>query len=377
MIIVKDGPIDFEVETGKQHCSCGQANCKHLQYARMVQSNSRASLFIFLSAAHKSIRMGRTTEALHFSGLVADKFGSAVVQRYIQKIFFEESRSTTLFLGLGKNWWTDVATLSKAPKKWERVQLFPQTAKKTYSYLEALKYPKPPMEAKDLLSHHTYYEALADIFRIRIAKYSKAKKTQLAKDLYDHLPTSLPVREALRKTNFKLQGYLIWVALEEFYGLHPDAASSAVQPVDEPIICSDLLLPPPSTYDNHTYSGLAAMKRHWTSIGPGLPMPVGLDLRFTGAVFGCCFRENAYRQFGKEFSNIPWEAVAIDSHHWQLSLKLNSLYYPEFHQLVSPEILTWNGQSSDKTNPNRSEFVHLDPAESPNSQERATPDHGR
>jgi hypothetical protein len=363
VIKIQDGDKVLEVTIERGYCSCLIPGCHHLQYAKLVASNSKANLFTLLSATHKCIRQGRTDEALHFAGLVVSRYGAEIVTRYIQKIFFEESRCTQMFLYLGSNWWTDVSIICAAPKKWERVGLFPQTARKAHAYLEAIKAPNSQISARQLLNHQDYYAALADILRIKIAKYSKAQKTHLAKQLFDFLPRSLPSREALQKTGFKLHGYLIWAALEEFYNLHP-SQSFQISPISElPAATCTLLLPPTSTYDNHTYAGLALMKRHWSLIQPGKSLPIGLDLRFTGATFGCCFRENAFRQFGHDFVNVPWEQVAIDPHEWRLSLKFNSLYYPEFHRKVSPEIMDWDGRPAgiiDKLKSNKMDPPHTE-----------------
>lgn len=343
-VCVKDGDALVQVEVEKGICSCGVTLCAHLGYVRMISSGSKAPLFIFLSAMHKYIRMGSTKEALHFAGLVASKYNPAIIQRYVLKIFFEESRQTNLFLNLGSSWWEDVTILSAAKKKWTRTQLFPQIVKKAESYINALNDPNPPASAERFLSHDNFYGALADVFRMRIARYTKAQKRRLAKQLFPYL-SGLPSQKAFLKMDFNLPSYLWFTALEEYYALSPLEEGTTTIESEIPTDDGYYLIPPLATYDNHTYSGLRVMKNNWHSIAPQMPMPKGLDLRFSGCVIAVGWREFSFQQYGEGFVHVPWEAVDIDAYHWKLTKKLDSMYYGSFYERVEPSILLWGGRS--------------------------------
>jgi hypothetical protein len=304
----------------------------------VVSSQSKAALFIWMSGLHKAIRRGSLIEANHYGGLLHTRYGPQVVQKYLIKIFFEESREIGQFLRLGKSWWEDVAILCQARKKFERTDLFPQVPQKALAYIEALKRPEPPESMDQLLNHQTYYSALSDIWRIRMAKLTKSKKRRLAKEFHQLLPSNSASAQAFMKVDFYAPGYMWLAALEEFYRPRAPVPLPAESTAIEPAVGDVFLQPGDFVFDQHTFRGLALIKRHWRHLGPGIPMANGLDLRFSGSVMGCFWRECAFRQYGPGFVDARWEDVVMEPRHWHLSIKLDSHFYTDFHAKYSQHI---------------------------------------
>ena len=173
-----------------------------------------------------------------------------------------------------------------------------------------------------------------------MAKLTKSKKRRLAMEFHQLLPSNSASAQAFMKVNFYVPGYLWFAALEEFYRLQQPVPMPVESTVVEPTLGEIFLQPADFVFDQHTFRGLALLKRHWKDIGPGKPMPPGLDLRFSGSVLGCFWRECAFQQYGAGFVDARWEDVMIQPRHWQLSIKLDSHFYTDFHAKYSPHIFS-------------------------------------
>ena len=73
---------------------------------------------------------------------------------------------------------------------------------------------------------------------------------------------------------------------------------------------------PDYAYDMHTRRGKQLIEKWERSIGPGIAMPPGLDLRWTGMMYGVGWRYFAFDQFGK--TDVPWEDVKIAKRTWKM-----------------------------------------------------------
>ena len=83
-------------------------------------------------------------------------------------------------------------------------------------------------------------------------------------------------------------------------------------------------------YDSHTRPGRARLVRFLDDIAPEVPMPEGVDLRWSGMARGVLWRELAIEQHAD--TAVPWESVKIPAQLWQAAHRLDGFYYERLYR---------------------------------------------
>jgi hypothetical protein len=75
-------------------------------------------------------------------------------------------------------------------------------------------------------------------------------------------------------------------------------------------------------YDPHTMEGRKRIKAAFSDIRPGVPLPVGIDLRWSGASVGFAWRSLAVAQLGVDrYKEARWEDVQYPESTWNDAVK--------------------------------------------------------
>lgn len=336
LFVVYDCGWKYYVNLNDCQCTCGEFACRHIKIATDIKKyNGFEFKYLLLSAMHKEIRRSDVNRAFHYARMLTAIYGNNFVSRYCKKIIFEETRNPNLINYLGHSWEADVTTISTAVKKWELPNRAGHVVRKSKAYQDAVR--MGPVTDANLFNKDSYYDALTEFLRL-----NKFKSDQLLisefKRLADIAPEN-PIGVLAKNSSEKLSLYEYMTGLEIYYGLvksedHKFYDVSA--PAEDG---DDILYPRDYVHDIHSRQGVRSLHKNWKNIRPSKPLPGGLDLRWSGSVLGCLWRESAYHQFGPEYRKIPWQQVKISDKDWSEAKIFDGMFYKKFYADVEPGAL--------------------------------------
>jgi len=341
IVAVQDDGWKFNVDLSKARCTCGQFNCRHLKLAYDVTNhNAYEHRYLLLSAFHKEIRRSDLQRAFNHAALLGRAFGKNFVSNYVQKIVFEETRNPNILKHLNGDWRVDTAVLGSSVKKWEIPGRSGHVIKKARAYLKAVETRDFNKDPAHIWKLDNYYDALAEFLRVKMMDKSKEHRKLMIRALGDVQPDNPIYELSLDKKKKKISFYEGMMALEFYFDLSSPkdwAYHNLPTPSEKQAIIE---YPADWTHDNHTSLGLSALKRAWKLIKPSKRLPAGLDLRWTGSILGCLWREQAVHQFGVEnYRQVPWEKVKISEEDWDLAKAFDCMFYRKLYSEVDPGYL--------------------------------------
>lgn len=318
-------------------CTCNQyqvtGQCRHLAQAyRWINHFDR---YLSLSALHKEIRRGDLARARSWSEIMLRHQGENSLLKYLERIIFEESRNYSLFVRLQEKSisFTDALTiLTLSPKKWDLKFLNqPRSHFENWHEGYRLSNARPPLSPIELNAAIRDNVSVAEIYSF----YFDIIKD---KSLRPFLVGCLRELAADRKNEaFKIymtqdigSSYEIMVGLELMMNLYGEEATK-LRPEDYK---TTAFIPAERIYhhDQHTARGKAFLRQNfWYAYNKRCFQIENIDLRYSGSLFGCLFREECVRQKGglKDSSGKDWQwkDVVIDARKYEMALELEQFYY--------------------------------------------------
>lgn len=334
--VVDPSGAHFQVGLEQRICTCGRVQCIHLRFAEDIASRRLNVRYELLSAFHKELRRSDTRRAIQHGMILEKLYGSKLLENYLRKIVFEETRSLALARSLDGSWQSGVRMFGMTRKKWESP---PWTLiDKIRAYIASVDQPYPSTDPDHLFTRTDYYEALAEFFRIKRLDKGTGKKRRIAAALHGawKFPKSY-LAELVVRSGPKLAFYEWIASLWDLYGMAVPPMTTEEAPPIEPE--NYFLTPAPYAYDHHTRQGARLIRKFWREIRPGSPNPAGLDLRWSGGILATLWRERAVGQFGiNGYRNQPWEAVQISSDDWRLAKTFDSYFYSDLYARLEPDV---------------------------------------
>jgi hypothetical protein len=266
------------------------------------------------------------------------RFGEPILQRYLRKIFFEESRDIDAYALLGRGWREDAICLANASKKWERkVEVPIGTLAKSKAYLDLLQVPSSKIH--NPLETHSFAAAFGCLINIRRNKFKRKLLRDYADWGIENLP-DVPAVSAFAKVDSNQWRFYQWITvIEQIHGISTNPCQQNRTPEGNSIASDVLLLPQPYSYDLHTTRGRRIIAANWTRIAPGIMLPAGLDLRWSGSILGVAYRERAFEMHGDGYRDAQWQSVPFTEEEWKLLKTYDSYFYRELYEKLEPEIL--------------------------------------
>lgn len=297
--------------------------------ADLVQRQGAGFRFVVRSAMHKEVRRGDAVAAVRWARLLGLIDGTSAVRQYARRILFEESRA----VGLLSVWKPRdsaerrIRQLATAAKVWALPARKRQRCgrRRLLAYAAALSAPPlTPSQIERALAEPCLDALYRLMWRVRLTA-DPAVKTAL----YEGLLRALPAGSGLRTVRGAASdAWLIEVMIEALVGVQEEGIPGPEgKPIDDRVLTVPVLRP--YVYDSHTRPGRIRLQRCLSSIGPGTPMPSGVDLRWSGMARGVLWRELAEEQGG---TDQPWEAIAIPTELWQAAHQLDGFYYERLYR---------------------------------------------
>jgi hypothetical protein len=208
------------------------------------------------------------------------------------------------------------------------------------AYLKAVAQPKFNEDPAHIWRLDNYYEALSELLRFKMYDKTKERRKKAITALGDVQPDNLIYKISLDKKKKKISFYEAMMALEFYYN-QSKSDDWAYYNLPTPSEKQDTVdYPADYSHDIHTSLGLSTLRRAWKLIRPCHKLPAGLDLRWTGSVLGCLWREQAVDQFGVEnYRQVAWEKVKISEEDWDLAKAFDCMFYKKFYAEVDPGYL--------------------------------------
>lgn len=326
----------FFVDLEGQACTCKFPHCAHWSFVRDISKGRKNVLYEHLSGLHKELRRSDTVRAIQHGMILEKLYGPKVVQSYLRKIVFEETRNINLAKCLDSPWQEGIHHFGMTTKKWELPSW--SLIKKAKAYLASVESPIPNRDSNYLFTQDGFYEALAELFRIRRFDKRTGSKQRLAAAFYGakKYPKSY-LAELTNQSGSKLSFYQWIAALSELYG-QLDSSISIKESMSYKAR-NWLFMPAPYCFDNHTAIGARLIKKHWHGIKPESPNPGNLDARWGGGIRSTIWRECAVKQFGTDrYREQPWEAVAISDEDWRIASIFDAYFYPDLYSKLEPNL---------------------------------------
>ena len=295
----------------------------------LVQRKGAGFRFVVRSAMHKEVRRGDAVAAVRWARLLGLIDGTSAVRQYARRILFEESRAVSL-LSVWKprdSAERRIRQLSAAAKAWSLPERKRQRCgrRRLLAYSAALSAPPlTPSQIDRALADPSLDTLYRLMGRTRLAA-EPAVKTALYEGLLRVLPADSPLRAVSGAAS---DSWLIEVMIETLVGVLGEGTHAPEsKPIDDRVLTVPVLRP--YVYDSHTRPGRVRLQRCLSSIAPGVPMPSGVDLRWSGMARGVLWRELAEEQGGTEQA---WEAIEIPDELWQAAHRLDGFYYERLYR---------------------------------------------
>jgi hypothetical protein len=295
----------------------------------LVKRGGAGFRYVARSAMHKEVRRGDGAAAMRWARLLRLIDGESAVRQYARRILFEETRAVSL---LG-DWRTGdsaerrIRQLAAAAKLWtlparQAVRCGPR---RLLAYASALSAPPLTPDQIDRTLREPDLDALYRLlWRVQLAA-EPAVVTALRDALSRRLPEDSPLSTLPGAAS---DPWLLEVMIESLLGIRSEGThADEVAPVEDTV----LTVPPlrDYVYDAHTRPGQVRLARSLAGIAPGIPMPSGVDLRWSGMARGVLWRELAMEQGG---TAQPWEAVSIPEELWAAAHLLDGFYYERLYR---------------------------------------------
>jgi hypothetical protein len=342
-------PIEVETTYGfetaslaRNTCSCSnQRNrtCIHRQQLyRWVNNFDR---YLALSALHKEIRRGDLPKVKSWANIILQFQSPQSILKYLERIVFEETRDIHLWISLKRQKISLVDALDRItliPKKWQLKNLNkPSHFESWYlGFKTSLSRDCPlPIELCGLLKES---RNLAEVYSIYFyIKRDKALRTTLISLLHD-LSKQKGNRILTTFLSFNPNSsYELMIALELMLGIYDE--TEVAHPKNSVTITPFIPLDQVFYHDIHTSFGKKQIRKHFLSAMTKLNFQNStLDLRFSGSIFGCLFREKCSQQYGglsdDQHRYYDWSDVLIDKDCYQKALELEKYYYPSIREII-------------------------------------------
>jgi hypothetical protein len=297
----------------------------------IVADSGQSVRYVVRSAMHKEVRRGDVISAARWARIMQLIDGEPAVRQYARRLLFEETRDVALALSWrgmrGVSGERMIRALAAAPKKWRLPVL--QAAEcgtlRLLSYPDALRAPPlTPGEIDRLIDSDDL--SLSAAYRLQWRVMLSAEPSVAA-----HLRESLRRRAAGGADAVLAAGneaYLDEVLLERLCGVIDPTAGEPGPDRDAPLDDRVLTLPPRRAYiyDAHTRPGRRRLATHLPELAPGVPMPPGLDLRWSGMARGAAWRACATDL------TAPWEDVPIPAPLWSAAEQADAFYYEKLYR---------------------------------------------
>lgn len=295
----------------------------------LVKRGGAGFRYVVRSAMHKEVRRGDAAAAVRWARLLRLIDGEPAVRQYARRILFEESRAVSL-LGVwrtGDSAERRIRQLAGTAKLWtlpsrQAVRCGPR---RLLAYTAALSAPPlTPTQIDRTLAEPTLDALYRLLWRVQLAA-EPSVTTALRESLLRCLPEDSLLRHVPGAAS---DAWLPEVMIEALLGLLTEGEHAPeAPPVEDSVLTVPVLQP--YIYDSHTRPGRVRLVRCLADIAPGVPMPSGVDLRWSGMARGAIWRELAVEQGGVDQ---PWEAVEIPAELWQAAHLLDGFYYERLYR---------------------------------------------
>ncbi len=302
----------------------------------MFKNGGRQNRFLIYSGLHKAVRRSRPDIAAQYANLLSRITKPIQVKRYLANLIWEESRSLNAMI-LARDSATSVVELvshvSRARKKWELralgdhfglwyagfVECFAEAAISEVTFMRRLRSLSEPVSAYALF------------FWLR-------RKPELQSLFWDYVldraahDAESPLKSLMQSSPHKAnRSYGRMITLERLIGLVPEGCEELHE--NFPPREATLPLIGDEIFDCHLWEGQRRFLRHWRELKLGrLPEGCSLDLRYSGQLPGCAWRQSCYEEHGQmrrsDGSEFTWNQVAIPSERLEQALKFDEYWYP-------------------------------------------------
>lgn len=338
-------PIAIETSDGFERvsitngtCTCNaqkSGSCPHRNQVMRWQYNFNR--YLALSALHKEIRRNDLARVKSWANIILLFQSPDSLLKYLERIVFEETRDVNLWIALRQKSISLNAALERitlVKKKWQ------------------LKYLNNPSHFSNWYNGFKKSQSRATPLHLEIAGLlHDCRNAEDAYSIYFDLRRDKSLRpiivswvhEVAEKTrNTRLiqflkfkpsSSYEFMVLLELLIGLYEKEASA----LEEKPNMKELFVPADRNYyyDIHVSKGKALLKSIFSEAYQKRNFQLAdLDLRFSGSLFSCLWRERCLMQFGslknKSGKHWVWTDVKIEDEFYSKALELEEHYYSSF-----------------------------------------------
>jgi hypothetical protein len=322
----------YSVNLDAESCACStpQQPCAHLDRAvDMLRSRGRKAKSPAISSFHKAIRRSDIETSLYWAWWLVRFRGGSYIKNYCRGILLEETRNLDLWQqftdgSAGKHWSAWVLKLAASRKAYavecRAGNLTNADLKARITAEKRRGQPVSPDEIRALAQCSSLDDQLT-AFYLTLEMDAASKKPCRAA-LLDTLSncTSPPTTSDAWKRLVQLmprQDYGPLFAVEVLHGFWDERCNEFANWTPATIDVARCRRVPVDAHDFHTSIGRARMKKSWSLIGPGKPLPNELDLRWAGGMMGLTWRHLALAQHGEDYRNVAWEAVQWPEWIWR------------------------------------------------------------
>ncbi|MER2513506.1 MAG: hypothetical protein ABTQ25_14000 [Nitrosomonas ureae] len=294
--------------------------------------------YLAISAFHKEVRRGDFERAYSWAQILLRKRSPASIVGYILKIVFEETRNIHLWIRLQKkslSFDQAVEQIVLSKKKWHLnglnhpeshllnwfagLQKASAESKPTPLELPHLVSSiKDPVDCYSIYFHLKQDKTLRPYFLDLMKSLARQSKNELLQEYIELGPSG---------------GYEIMVCLELVSGIY-DPSSSDLGELNK---LDAVFLPKHQLFydDIHTSRGKKILSEGFNDCFRKRTFQNGsVDLRWSGSLWGCLFRELCFRQKGSMKNTLgedwSWSEIVFNDRDFEAALALEKFYYPSF-----------------------------------------------
>lgn len=342
--VLKD-PIAVETSNGFERvsiangtCTCKvqkNGSCIHRDLVMRWQYNFNR--YLALSALHKEIRRSDLIRVKSWANIILSFQSQESLLKYLERIVFEETRDVNLWIALRQKSISLDAALERitlVKKKWQLKYLnSPSHFSNWYNgFKKSQSRPTPlHLEIAGLLHDcRNAEDAYSIYFDLRRDKSLRPTITSWVHEVAEKTRNTRLIQ--FLKFN-PSSSYEFMVLLELLIGLYEKEASVLEEKpnMKEPFVPTDRNY----YYDIHVSKGKALLKSLFSEAYQKRNFQFAeLDLRFSGSLFSCLWRERCFMQFGslknKNGEDWGWTDVKIEDDFYLKALELEEHYYRSF-----------------------------------------------
>lgn len=298
----------------------------------MMSGSQRGNRFIVISSLHKEIRRGDLARALSWAWIYLSRNSAASLSKYLFKIHFEETRSTSLWQDLLTNKediHSHLCKLTLVFKKWHLKKLKPHVINWHSGYKGFCKNSRiTPIELAGRIQN---LDSLVDGYELYFHLKENKNLRQLAQDIIanEFLNRNLASPEISKYLKYSYEFMNAFEILALGYSDQSEKHLVSSQ-------CTELFIPQVQNYchDVHTWAGVHALNRNWSACLKAKAFQSEVvDLRFSGMIVGLLFREKA-TELSDDIRHINWKDVEISNVELAAALELDKYFYPRFFKRI-------------------------------------------